>query len=35
VSHRFARNRNYTVTLTTQPGSSKATTTVSCTNTCK
>jgi subtilisin family serine protease len=35
VSHRFARNRNYTVTLTTQPGSSTATTTVSCTNTCK
>jgi len=30
ASHRFSRNRSFTVTLTTQPGPSSASTTVSC-----
>jgi subtilisin family serine protease len=35
TSHRFARNRSYTVTLTTLPGSSKATLPVTCTSSCR
>jgi subtilisin family serine protease len=34
ASHRFARNRNYTVTLTTQPGNSTATVGVTCRSSC-
>jgi PKD repeat protein len=34
TSHRFARNRNYTVTLTTQPGNSSATVGVTCRSSC-
>jgi subtilisin family serine protease len=34
ASHRFARNRNYTVTLTTQPGNSTATIGVTCRSSC-
>ena len=35
TSHRFARYRSYTVTLTTQPGNSTAQQTVTCTSSCK
>lgn len=35
TSHRFARNRSYTVTLTTQPGNSVATVGVTCTSSCR
>jgi subtilisin family serine protease len=34
ASHRFARNRSYTVTLTTQPGNSTATLSVTCRSSC-
>jgi subtilisin family serine protease len=34
ASHRFGRNRNYTVTLTTQPGNSTATVGVTCRSSC-
>ncbi|HEV7596213.1 MAG TPA: S8 family serine peptidase [Gemmatimonadaceae bacterium] len=34
TSHRFARNRSYTVTLTTQPGNSTATAGVTCRSSC-
>ncbi|HEY4672274.1 MAG TPA: S8 family serine peptidase [Gemmatimonadaceae bacterium] len=34
TSHRYARNRTYTVTLTTQPGTSTASKTVTCNSSC-
>ena len=34
ISHKFTPNRSYTVTLTTQPGNSVATGSVTCTSTC-